>query len=401
MQSILPFAAFLIGAALSAAVAWALWRQDAARRAGSDTQLRESFQALSGEALRASNEQFLQLARSELERLQGAAAAQLGERERTIEGLVTPIRDGLAKYDAKLAEIEKERTRSFAALGEQVAGVALAGSQLRDTTASLARALGNNNVRGAWGELQLRRVVELAGMLEHCDFSTQEGVVHDGVRQRPDMVVRLPGGRQIVVDAKAPAIALLSAAHTEDESRRAQLIADHSAQVRQHVNALKAKSYWDQFDESPDFVVLFLPSEAFFSLALQQDPTLYEESLEKRVLIATPATLLALLKSCAYGWRQESMAENAREISALGRELFERVQKLGEHVGDLGTHLTRSVNAYNRTVGSLERRVLPSARKFAELGVVPIGSSIGELPEIESLPSALLIPGMEAPTVAS
>ena len=401
MQTLLPLVAFLAGAALAAAVAWALWKQDAAHRETRERQLRDSFQALSGEALRDSSAHFLQLARTELERLQASAAVQLGEKERSIEGLVAPIRDGLARYDAKLAEIEKERTRSFAALGEQIAGVALAGSQLRDTTASLARALGNNNVRGAWGELQLRRVVELAGMIEHCDFSMQETVEHEGSRQRPDLVVKLPGGRQIVVDAKAPAIALLEAAHTESEPLRAALVADHVAHVREHVKVLNAKAYWDQFDQSPDFVVLFLPSEAFFSLALQQDPTLFEESFEKRVIIATPTTLLALLKACAYGWRQESVAENAREISTLGRELFERVRKLGEHVGSLGTHLARSVNAYNETVGSLERRVLPSARRFTELGAAPVGSAIPELQELESLPKSLVIPPPTAPSVAS
>ena len=345
-------------------------------------QLKDSFQALSGDALERNNEQFLQLARTELERVRLTAQAELAEKETSIRNLLAPIREGLEKYDAKLNEIEIQRARSFASLTERIELMSAASDVLRGETANLAKALRSSNVRGAWGELQLKRAVELAGMLEHCDFSVQHTVAgDDDARLRPDMVVHLPGGKSIVVDAKTPATAVLEALNCGDDARRRQLCAEHVIAVRKHVDALSRKGYWEQFDRAPEFVVMFLPSEAFFSVALEFDPALFEHSFEQKVVIATPTTLVALLKAVAFGWRQESIARNAQEISDLGRDLHDRIRTLGEHFADVGEHLGKSVQAYNRAVGSLERRVLPAARKFQTLGA----GSTKEIAALESL----------------
>jgi DNA recombination protein RmuC len=333
-----------------------------------EVQLRDTFKAISGDVLRANSEQFLQLARAEMERAREAARAELDGKETAIGSLLQPIRDGLASYDLKLQQIEKERTTSYAALSERLVQVASASESLRTETATLARALRSANVRGTWGEVQLRRVCELAGMLEHCDFRVQQSVDGEGGKLRPDLVVKLPGGRTIVVDAKTPLSAYLEAADCSDDARRRTLMKQHAVHVRRQLESLGRKSYWEEFAGSPEFVVLFLPAEAFFSAALEHDPALIEDGTGQGVLIATPTTLIALLKAVAYGWSQETLAQSAQEISDLGRELYDRLCTMGGHLEELGTHLQRTVTAYNETVGSIEYRVLPTARRFPALG---------------------------------
>jgi DNA recombination protein RmuC len=311
------------------------------------------------------------------------------ENDAAIETMLAPIRDGLAKYDAKLGEIERERVRSFASIAERMEGMAAASDVLRGETANLARALRSSNVRGAWGELQLKRAVELAGMVERCDFTVQHTTTDgDDGRLRPDMVVHLPGDKTIVVDAKTPATAVLEAVNCEDDALRRRLCAEHVVAVRRHIEVLSRKAYWEQFERAPEFVVMFLPSEAFFSTAIEFDPALFEHAFEQKVLIATPTTLVALLKAVAFGWRQEAVAQNAQEISELGRELHDRIRTLGEHFADVGDHLAKSVQAYNRAVGSLERRVLPQARRFQTLGAAA-SKEVAPLDAIEVTPVPL------------
>jgi DNA recombination protein RmuC len=354
-------------------------------------QLRETFQALSAEALRGNNETFLQLARSELERARSEARADLDQKQVAIDALVVPIRDGLATYDAKLQQIERERTESFAKLAEQVAGVVSASDRLRSETVNLSKALQSSNTRGAWGELQLKRVCELGGMLEHCDFSTQHSVQSADGLLRPDVVVHLADNRTIVIDAKAPAAAFFEASNCDDPQRQKELLAAHALQVKKHVDGLSKKSYWEQFDDAPDFVVLFLPNEALYSAAVQHEPSLLEYAVAQRVLITTPTSLVGLLKVVALGWRQERIAKSAAEVSALGRDLYDRLRVMSDHFSKLGSHLQKAVDAYNGSVGSIERSVFPQARKFEALGAGAM-KPIGELLPIDVVPRALAAP---------
>ena len=326
--------------------------------------LLDSFKALSADALRANNLSFLDLARETFAKLHQQSAGELEKRQQAIDSLVKPLRESLDKVGQSVAEIDKARADAYGRLSEQLKSLGTAQTQLQVETAKLSNSLRSTTTAGTWGEMQLRRVVELAGMTAYCDFAEQQ----TSGALRADLVVRLPGGQQIVVDAKAPNDAYREAANTSDETIRAAKLAEHAAKVRGHIDALGAKNYWEQFQPSPEFVVLFLPGDQFLSGALQSDPSLIDRAIAKKVLLATPATLIALLKAAAYGWRQEDVARNATVIADLGRALYDRISNFAENLDKVGRGLESANKAYNAAVGSFEQTLLPGARKFSELG---------------------------------
>jgi DNA recombination protein RmuC len=326
--------------------------------------LTNEFKALSADALRANRTDFLEQAKTAFAHLQQQSLGELEQRKQAVEGLVRPIRESLEKVDAKMGEIEKARAGAYGALGEQLKSLNLAQLQLQSEAARLSTALRSTTYAGSWGELQLRRVVEMADMLPYCDFAEQQ--TSGGLRA--DLVVRLPGGQRIVVDAKAPLESFRAAGDTTDEALRATRLAEHAQKVRGHIDALGAKNYWEQFQPAPEFVVLFLPGDHFLTAALQSDNQLLDRGLARRVLLATPTTLIALLKAAAFGWRQESVSRNADEISALGRALYDRVALFADNLEKIGRGLDTALRGYNSAVGSFESMLLPGARKFAELG---------------------------------
>jgi DNA recombination protein RmuC len=345
-------------------------------------ELRESFQALSADALKSNNQAFLHLAQSTLEKFQSEAKGDLELKQQAVENLVAPIGESLKKVDEQIRQMESVRDRAYGDLTTQVRSLITTQEKLQSETGNLVRALRTPTVRGQWGEIQLRRVVEIAGMLPYCDFVEQETVHTSTGRLRPDMIVKLPGGKNIVIDVKTPLQAYLEAAEATDDELRRQKLQDHARQVRTHMSQLSSKLYQEQFEPTPEFVVMFLPGEAFFSAALEQDTGLIERGVAQKVIPASPTTLIALLKAVAYGWNQEKLARNAQEISILGKELYERLRNLGGHVKNVGKELDSAVEAYNKAVGSLESRVMVSARRFAELGA-PVAEEIAELTPIE------------------
>ena len=388
----------LIGVALAALVGWLLahqraqhditrLREDKARLTSqleaqqatmeektrsfeeAQNQFENTFKSLASDALKSNTSEFLKLAESNFKTLHTKASGNLEQREKAVESMVKPIREALEKTDQQIRKMEKERQTAFGSLTQHLQFMAQAQEQLQGETRNLVKALRRPEVRGQWGEMTLKRLAELAGMVEHCDFDQQHSVDTEQGKQRPDMVVRMPGSREIIVDAKAPMDGYLAAVEARDDSARLLELQRHARNVRDRVRELSSKGYWQQFPQSPDFVVLFIPGDQFLSSALEVDPKLLEDAMTDKVVLATPSSLVALLRAVAYGWRQEALAENAEHIRSVGQDLYERLSTFAEHLDKLGSHLSRSVDSYNKAVGSFDSRVLPGARKFTEMGI--------------------------------
>ena len=351
-------------------------------------QFEATFKSLAGDVLKSNSSEFLKLAETSFKVLHTQASGDLEQREKAVENLVKPIRESLEKTDQHIRTIEKERQEAFGSLSQHLEFMANTQQQLQGETRNLVKALSRPEIRGQWGELTLKRLAELAGMVEHCDFDQQQSVDSDAGKQRPDMVVRMPGGREIIVDAKAPMDGYLAAVEASEDGERVQEIRRHARNVRDRVRELSGKRYWKQFPKSPDFVVLFIPGDQFLSAALEIDPRLLEDAMADRIVLATPSSLVALLRAVAYGWRQESLAENAEQIRIVGEELYERLSTFAEHLGKLGISLNRSVESYNKAVGSFDSRVLPGARKFKDMGIQET-KDLPEPDQIERLPRSV------------
>lgn len=332
-----------------------------------ETKLSDTFKALSSDALSKNNQSFLDLAQVAFSKLQEKAKSDLELNKKSVSDLVNPIKSALDGVEQKLGDLEKSRVGAYEALKQQVGDLIISQNSLKNETSRLVSALKTPNTRGRWGEIQLRRVVELSGMVEHCDFREQISMNNSDAKIRPDMVIYYPGNKQVVVDSKVPLTAYLKSMETQNEVERKILLKDHAKQLRDHIIKLSKKEYWSQFQDSPEFVIMFLPGEIFFSAAIEQDPELIEFAMRERVLITTPTTLLALLHTIAWGWRQENLAENAKQIVKMGQELYKRLCDMSQHFANLGKSVSGVVNHYNRTVATLEGRVLVSARKFTEI----------------------------------
>jgi DNA recombination protein RmuC len=402
-------AAWTLGGKTRVQLAEATARADEQARAAAEklelvsdakSSLTEALKNVSAEALNANNQNFLQLATASLEKFQERSRGELEAREKAVDSLVQPIRESLQKVDGKLGEMERTREHAYSALNEQLRGLVETHlPMLHSETSNLVKALRQPNVRGRWGEMQLRRVVEVAGMLEHCDFVEQPSGAGEEGRLRPDLIVKLPGGRQVIVDAKAPIAAYLDAHEATDEATRTAQFKRHAQLVRGHIAALGRKAYWEAFSQTPNFVVMFLPGEMLYSAALESDPELIEIGAKENVLLATPTSLIGILRAIAVGWREEALALNAQEVADLGKQLYERIASLAKHWTDVGDKLEKAVGSYNKSVGALESRVLVTARKFVALKAAE-GDDIDAPEPISTLPRALQATELVAPSTS-
>ena len=391
----LPAAA--IGLLLGVLIAWLIGKSRHKRMVEeresafelANAKLTQTFTELSNRSLQANSDTFLKLAEQKLETHQEKAKGELSEREKAVEALVKPIRDALEASQKQIAELEKSRSEAYGGIKSQLEEMQLSQKSLKQETQNLVNALRRPEVRGRWGEITLRRLVELAGMVEHCDFIEQVHTETDGQIFRPDMVVRMPDHRELVVDVKTPLDAYLTAAEAPDDAQRKLGLERHAKNVRAHIRMLASKAYWSQFEKSPEFVILFIPGDQFLSAALNEEPDLIEYALSEQIILATPTSFVALLKAVAYGWRQMALADNAKEIRVLAEDLYARLATFVTHMNKVGRQLASSVENYNKAVGSLERSVLPGARKFVELGVHP-KKEMETLESLEPVPRTMI-----------